>query len=494
MGYETIMVNSNPETVSTDYDVSDRLYFEPLTYEDVLNIVENEQPEGIIVQLGGQTPLRLAVPLSQAGVNVLGTPPAAIDRAEDRKLFRELIQKLDLKQPPSETATSYSQALKIAGRLGYPVLVRPSYVLGGRAMVTVWNEDQLEHVMTEAIDVAPDHPVLIDKFLDDAVEVDVDAVSDSENTIVAGLMEHIEQAGVHSGDSAMVLPPYSLPDKVINTIKDQTRRMASELGVQGLMNVQYAVQDGEAYVLEINPRASRTVPFVSKATGLPLAKVASKAMAGKTLPEMNVTEDPVPPYYAAKESIMAFSRFPGVDPALGPEMKSTGEVMGLHSDFSMAFAKSQTAAGLPLPREGNVFISVRDSDKDTALQIAGKLADAGFNLLATEGTARKLQQNDIDAEVVPKLAEGRPNILDYIKNQDVGLLINTPSGARPREDEVTIRSEAVMHSVPLITTMAAATAAADAMAAFDQHEREVHNLQEIHGGEEGQISTLQLKK
>ena len=494
MGYESIMVNSNPETVSTDYDVSDRLYFEPLTYEDVLNICENEQPEGIIVQLGGQTPLKLAVPLSRAGVEVLGTPPAAIDRAEDRKLFRELIQKLDLKQPPSDTATSFNQALKIAGRLGYPVLVRPSYVLGGRAMVTVWNEEQLEHVMTEAIDVAPDHPVLIDKFLDDAVEVDVDAVSDSETTVVAGLMEHIEQAGVHSGDSAMVLPPYSLPDDVVHTIKEQTRRMASELGVKGLMNVQYAVQDGEAYVLEINPRASRTVPFVSKATGLPLAKVASKVMAGKTLPELDVTEDPVPPYYAAKESIMAFSRFPGVDPALGPEMKSTGEVMGLHSDFSMAFAKSQTAAGLPLPREGKVFISVRDSDKDTAVSIAGKLHEAGFDLLATEGTARRLQENDIEAQVVPKLAEGRPNILDYIKNQDVDLLINTPSGARPREDEVTIRSEAVMHNVPLITTMAAATAAANAMATFDEHEREVHNLQEIHGGEEGQISTLQLKK
>ncbi len=480
MGYETIMVNSNPETVSTDYDISNRLYFEPLTYEDVLNIAEQEDPEGIIVQLGGQTPLNLAVPLAKAGVDILGTSPAAIDRAEDRKLFRELLQKLDLQQAPSDTATSFKQARKIARDIGYPVLIRPSYVLGGRAMVVAWKEEELEKVVSDAMDAAPGHPILIDKFLDDAIEVDVDAVGDGEQVVVAGVMEHIEEAGVHSGDSAMVLPPYSLSDDVIAEIKDQVRRMAIELEVEGLMNVQLAVKDGEIYVLEINPRGSRTVPFVSKATGLPLASVASKVMAGQSLADQGVTKDPVAKYFSVKESVLPFDRFPGVDPVLGPEMKSTGEVMGVDSDFAMAFAKSQTAAGQPLPTEGKVFVSVRDADKEKVVPIARSFHQQGFELLATSGTQAALDDADIPAEEIPKLAEGRPNIVDFIKSQDVGLLINTPSGPVPRRDEVKIRGEAVRHNVPLITTIAAADASVQAVEALRNDEIEVRCLQEIH--------------
>ena len=481
MGYDTIMVNSNPETVSTDYDISNRLYFEPLTYEDVLNIAEKEDPEGIVVQLGGQTPLNLAVPLAKAGVNILGTSPAAIDRAEDRKLFRELLQKLDLQQAPSDTATSFKQARKIAREIGYPVLIRPSYVLGGRAMVVAWKEDDLEQFVTAAMEAAPGRPILIDKFLDDAIEVDVDAVCDGTDVVVAGVMEHIEEAGVHSGDSAMVLPPYSLSDYIIDEIKDQIRRMAMELEVEGLMNVQLAVKDGEVYVLEINPRGSRTVPFVSKATGLPLASVASKVIAGQSLAKQGITEDPVPQYFAVKESVMPFDRFPGVDPVLGPEMKSTGEVMGVDSEFPMAFAKSQTAAGQPLPTEGKVFVSVRDADKDKVIPIARSFHEQGFDLLATSGTQAALADADIPATKVPKLAEGRPNIVDFIKSQDVGILINTPSGPVPRQDEVKIRGEAVRHSVPLITTIAAADASAKAVKALREGKIQVRCLQEIHG-------------
>jgi len=480
LGYETIMVNSNPETVSTDYDISDRLYFEPLTFEDVLNIIEREQPEGIIVQLGGQTPLNLALPLAGAGVRILGTSPDAIDRAEDRRLFRELIQKLGLRQPPSDTATDFSRAREIAARLGYPVLVRPSYVLGGRAMTIAWGEGELEGVVQEACAVAPGRPILIDKFLDDAIEVDVDAVSDSSTVVVAGVMEHIEQAGVHSGDSAMVLPPYSLPGGVVEEIKDQTRRLALELGVVGLMNIQYAVKDGAVYVLEINPRASRTVPFVSKATGLPFAKIASKVMVGRSLEELGVTADPEPYCFAVKESVLPFSRFPGVDPILGPEMKSTGEVMGLDGSFAMAFAKSQIAAGQPLPRSGKVFISVKDADKAKTVPIARALHSMGFGILATAGTARTLDAAGVGSRTVPRLSEGRPNILDYIKSGDVHLLINTPSGPTPRRHEVRIRGEAVRHGVPLITTLAAASAAAGAIAALREGELTVRPIQLIH--------------
>jgi carbamoyl-phosphate synthase large subunit len=481
MGYDTVMVNSNPETVSTDYDISDRLYFEPLTYEDVLNVIEEEEPEGIIVQLGGQTPLNLAVALAKAGVNILGTSPDAIDRAENRKLFRELIQKLGLQQAPSDTATSFEQARQIAREIGYPVLIRPSYVLGGRAMVVAWKEEDLEEFVTKAMAAAPGRPILIDKFLEDATEVDVDAVCDGLHVVVAGVMEHIEEAGVHSGDSAMVLPPYSLGEEVIDEIKDQVRRLAMELGVKGLMNAQLAVKDGEVYVLEINPRASRTVPFVSKATGLPVASVAAKVMAGLSLAEQGISSDPVPRYSAVKESVMPFDRFPGVDPVLGPEMKSTGEVMGVDSDFAMAFAKSQTAAGQPLPTEGKVFVSVRDADKERVIPIARSFHEQGFVLLATSGTRAALAEAGVPAQEVPKLAEGRPNIVDFIKSQDVGLLINTPSGPVPRLDEVKIRGEAIRHNVPLLTTIAAAHASAKAVQALREGEIQVRCLQEIHG-------------
>jgi len=463
-GYDTIMVNSNPETVSTDYDIANRLYFEPLTLEDILSIIHREQPEGIIVQLGGQTPLNLSVPLSEAGVRIFGTPPSAIHRAEDRKMCKQLIDKLKLRQPPSDTAQSYGEAHEIAGRLGYPVLIRPSYVLGGRAMVIAWAEEELEQIVADALRAGPGHPILIDKFLDDAIEVDVDAVCDGKRAVVAGVMEHIEEAGVHSGDSAMVLPPFSLKQSIIEEIKDQTRRMALELGVVGLMNVQYAVKDGAVYVLEINPRASRTVPFVAKATGVPFASVASLVMIGKTLDELGVMADPHPRHFAVKESVLPFSRFPGVDPLLGPEMKSTGEVMGLDRTFPLAYAKSQIEAGQPLPLEGSVFISVRDSEKDKIVPVAKVLSTLGFGILATAGTAAKLAAHGIQATVVPKL------------------LINTPSGPAPRRDEITIRAAAVNYRIPLITTVAAASAAAKAIEALRHGDFEVYSLQDVHAG------------
>ncbi len=491
MGYDTIMVNSNPETVSTDYDIANRLYFEPLTLEDLLSIIRRENPEGIIVQLGGQTPLNLAVPLEEAGVRIFGTPPSAIHRAEDRKLCRELIEKLNLQQAPSDTALSYAEALTIAGRIGYPVLVRPSYVLGGRAMVIAWEEDDLEDVVGEAMRAAPGRPILIDKFLEDAIEVDVDAVCDGTDVVIAGVMEHIEEAGVHSGDSAMVLPPYSLAASVLGTIREQTRRIALELGVVGLMNIQYAVQDGTVYVLEINPRASRTVPFVSKATGIPFATIASQVMVGKKLQELGVREDPHPEHYAVKESVMPFSRFPGVDPLLSPEMRSTGEVMGLDRTVPLAFAKSQIEAGQPLPQRGNVFISVKDGDKDRIVPIVRALSELGFGILATAGTAERLEKAGIAATVVPKLAEAkRPNILDYMKNREVSLLINTPSGPVPRHDEVSIRATSVKLRVPLITTIAAASAAAQGIEALRTREFEVYSLQSLHGLEPGEIPTI----
>ncbi len=486
LGYDTIMVNSNPETVSTDYDISSRLYFEPLTYEDVLNIIESERPEGIIVQLGGQTPLNLANRLAEAGVTILGTSPEAIDRAEDRKMFRELIEKLGLKQAPSDTAVSYEGARKIAADIGYPVLVRPSYVLGGRAMVIAWKESELEDVVSEALKAGPGHPILIDKFLDDAIEADVDAVSDGKDVIIGGVMEHIEEAGVHSGDSAMVLPVCSLNEDVVGEIKTKTRQMALELGVVGLMNVQFAVKDGEIYVLEINPRASRTVPFVSKATGLPLAMVASKAMAGISLAEQGGLADPEPPYYAVKESVLPFSKFRGSDPVLSPEMKSTGEVMGIDSTFALAFAKSQISAGLDMPPEGKVFISVREVDKASVAAIARVLRNLDYELLATSGTAAVLHDAGLEVQKVPKIAEGRPNILDFIKSREVGLIINTPSGPVPHKDEIHIRGEAVRHNVALVTTMAAARACVGAIEALEKGDYDIRSLQEIHR-EEGNV-------
>ena len=480
LGYETIMVNSNPETVSTDYDISDRLYFEPLTLEDVLNIVEVEKPEGVIVQLGGQTPLNLAIPLAERGVKILGTSPDAIDRAEDRKLFKQLVDKLDIQQPPSDTALTYDEARKIVDRIGYPVLIRPSYVLGGRAMEIVWSQTDLEGFVRAAFEASPDHPILIDKFLEDAIEIDVDAVGDGRDVIIGGIMEHIEHAGIHSGDSAMVLPAYSLEAELLESIKDQTRRLALELGVKGLLNIQFAVKENEIYVLEVNPRASRTVPFVSKATGLPLAKVATKIMAGRSLREQGVLTDPTPRYYAVKESVLPFSRFAGANTILGPEMKSTGEVMGHDADLGIAFGKSQIAAGQRVPQAGSVFISVKDYDKKVIMDIAKDFADLGFEILSTPGTAAVLKGNNIKVTKLPKLGEGRPNILDYIKNRTVELLINTPSGTKPRRDEITIRGTAIDHTIPIITTISAARAMVNAIQAFKQGSCTVRALQDMY--------------
>jgi len=480
LGYETIMVNSNPETVSTDYDISDRLYFEPLTLEDVLNIIEKERPEGVIVQLGGQTPLNLAMPMAARGIQILGTSPEAIDRAEDRKLFKELVDKLDIRQPESDTARTFEEVESIVARIGYPVLIRPSYVLGGRAMVTVWDRTDLEGFVREAFKASPDHPILIDKFLEDAIEIDVDAVGDGRDVIVGGVMEHIEHAGIHSGDSAMVLPAYSLSEELIESIKDQTRRMALELGVRGLLNVQYAVKGHEIYVLEVNPRGSRTVPFVSKATGVPLAKIATRVMAGISLKEQGITDDPMPRYFAVKESVLPFSRFAGADTLLGPEMKSTGEVMGHDPDLGVAFGKSQIAAGQDVPLTGSVFISVKDYDKQAVLPIGRKFTDLGFEILATPGTAEVFRNQGIAVTKLPKIDEGRPNILDYIKNRTVSLVINTPSGPKPRRDEVRIRGNAIDHNIPIVTTISAAGAMVNAITVLRKGSWSVRSLQEIY--------------
>ena len=480
MGYETIMVNSNPETVSTDYDISDRLYFEPLTLEDVLNIVEAEKPDGVIVQLGGQTPLNLAIPLARHGVKILGTSPEAIDRAEDRKLFKEMADKLEVRQPESDTATSFEEVERIVERIGYPVLIRPSYVLGGRAMVVVWSQPDLEGFAREAFAASPGHPILIDKFLEDAIEVDVDAVSDGIDVVIGGVMEHIEHAGIHSGDSAMVLPTYSLDPVVIAEIKDKTRRMALELGVRGLLNIQYAVKGADIYILEINPRASRTVPFISKATGVPLAKVATRIMAGQTLKEQGITSDPEPKYFVVKESVLPFNRFLGGDILLGPEMKSTGEVMGIDPDLGTAFAKSQIAARQTLPLSGKVFISVKDYDKGDIINIGRQFSDMGFEILSTPGTAQTLMDHDIPVTRLTRLDEGRPNLLDYIKNKDVGLLINTPSGPKPRRDEVVIRNTAVSHGIPVVTTISGAMAVIGGIQAMRRGSFDIRSLQEIY--------------
>jgi len=479
-GIDSIMVNCNPETVSTDYDTSDRLYFEPLTQEDILNIIELEKPMGVIVQFGGQTPLNLAVPLRKAGVNLLGTSADSIDIAEDRKRFKQMLHKLDLLQPENGTAFNYEEAKEVARKIGYPVLVRPSYVLGGRAMEIVYDESLLEKFIKEAAEVSGEHPVLIDKFLEDAIEVDVDLVGDNETFVIGGIMEHIEEAGIHSGDSAMSLPTYSLSTDILDKVRQATYKMARELNVVGLMNVQYAVKDEKVYVLEVNPRASRTVPLVSKVIGVPLAKLATKVMLGAKLKDLGFTQEIIPKHVAVKESVFPFSRFPGVDVILGPEMKSTGEVMGIDRDFGLAYIKSQIAAGQNLPKKGNVFISVRDKDKRTVVFIAKKLEDLGFHVYATSGTAAALEKSNIKVGVLPKIAEGRPNILDLMKDGKIQLVINTPSGRSPREDEIKIRSQVILYNIPYTTTISGAQATVNGIEAFIKKELEVKSLQEYH--------------
>jgi carbamoylphosphate synthase large subunit/REP element-mobilizing transposase RayT len=481
IGFETIMVNSNPETVSTDYDTSDKLYFEPLTLEDVLNIYEQELPEGVIVQFGGQTPLNLAEGLKAAGVPIIGTQPESIEMAEDRKLFAAMLDKLGLRQTPSGSAVSADEAITIADRIGYPVLVRPSFVLGGRAMELVYNGDDLRRYMQTAIDVSPDRPVLVDRFLEDAIEVDVDCIADGETSVIGAIMEHIEEAGIHSGDSACVIPTFSLSDKVLEQIRTATKSMARELQVRGLMNVQFAVKGDDVYVLEVNPRASRTVPFVSKAIGVPLAKLAAKVMTGKTLVELGFTQEIIPKHFSVKEAVFPFLRYQGNDIALGPEMKSTGEVMGIDADLGLAYAKSQMAAPPPLPKSGNVFISVKDSEKPGVIPLAREFVDLGFQIIATSGTWAALQAAGVPVTKVHKIREGRPNVLDLVTNRDIDFIINSPSGKIPREDEVTIRNASLAQKIPIMTTLRAAQASANGIRSLQRSKLHVKTLQEYHG-------------
>jgi carbamoyl-phosphate synthase large subunit len=479
LGYEVVMVNSNPETVSTDYDTSDRLFFEPLTVEDVLNICDRVKPVGVIVQFGGQTPLNLARALEAAGVPIIGTTPESIDLAEDRERFRLVIDRLGLKQPPNASATRFDEARRIAERIGYPVVVRPSFVLGGRAMEIVYDEPSLDRYMAAALDASPEHPILIDKFLEDAIEVDVDAVCDGLRTVVGGVMEHIEEAGIHSGDSACAIPPFSLSPEIISRLKDQTYALAQALNVKGLMNIQFAVKNGEIYLLEVNPRASRTVPFVSKATGLNLAQVAARVMVGKTLDEQGIVTEPVPKYVSVKEAVFPFTKFPGVDIVLGPEMRSTGEVMGIATDFPTAFAKSQLASLSRLPTKGTVFLSIAARDRKAVVPIARNLAAMGFHLFCTSGTAQTMRAAGTNVDVVRKIHEGRPNVLDYLANGRIDLIINTPSGKGARTDEGRIRASAVSHGVPCITTLAGARAAVTAMERLRAGKLEVYALQDL---------------
>ena len=480
LGFKTIMINSNPETVSTDFDISDKLYFEPLTFEDVLEIVRLEQPRGVVVQLGGQTPLQLTKALEAAGIPILGTSPDAIDTAEDRKRFEELADRLGVTQTPNGTARSVAEAGVVAKRIGYPVLVRPSYVLGGRAMEIVYDEASLQEFFEKAARVAPEHPVLIDHFLEDAFEADVDAIADGRRCVVGGVMQHIEDAGVHSGDSACVLPPYLIGDRQVEEMRRSTAAFAEALGVVGLLNVQYAIKAGVVYVLEVNPRASRTVPFVSKATGIPLAKLAAAVMVGKTLDELGVPDELPLPGVACKEAVFPFTKLPGVDTVLGPEMRSTGEVMGIAESFGMAFAKAQIAADGSLPLSGTIFVTVNDSDKPTVVPIVRRFHEMGFRILATEGTQRYLRARGVPAERVLKVHEGRPNAIDLIVSGDVHLLINTPLGKFTQQDDYAIRRAALVHRVPYTTTMSAASAACDAVIALRSRTGSVRSLQEWH--------------
>jgi carbamoyl-phosphate synthase large subunit len=477
-GYETIMINCNPETVSTDYDTSDRLYFEPLTLEDVLEVMHRENPKGVIVQYGGQTPLKLARALEAAGVPIIGTTPDKIDLAEDRERFQQLIEKLKLKQPPNRLARAADEAVQKAAEIGYPLVVRPSYVLGGRAMEIVYNEADLKIYMRDAVQVSNDAPVLLDRFLDDAIEVDVDAICDGKDVLIGSIMEHIEEAGVHSGDSACSLPPYSLSAEIQDELRKQTRSIALEMEVVGLMNIQFAIQGDVVYLLEVNPRASRTVPFVSKAIGVPLAKVAARCMAGTSLKDQGVTEEVVPDYYSVKESVFPFIKFPGVDPLLGPEMKSTGEVMGIGRSFGEAFAKAQLGAGIMLPEKGNAFVSVRERDHHLAVEIARQLSELGFDVVATRGTAAVLRENGVHCQLVNKVFEGRPHIVDMIKNEEISFIVNTTEGKKAIADSFTIRAAALQHKVTYTTTLAGARATC--MAMLHQADKDVNRLQDLH--------------
>jgi carbamoyl-phosphate synthase large subunit len=480
-GFETIMVNCNPETVSTDYDTSDRLYFEPLTFEDVMNVVERERPEGVVIQFGGQTPLRLAVPLHRAGVPILGTSPDAVDLAEDRRRFSVLLTELGIPQPESGTATSLDEAKKVAARIGYPVLVRPSYVLGGRAMAIVYDASHLEEYVREAVDASPEHPILIDRFLEDAYEVDVDAVADGDRVVIGGIMEHIEEAGIHSGDSSAVLPTYKIAGRHLVTIREVTRRLGLALGVRGLMNVQFAIKDDVVYVLEVNPRASRTVPFISKATGVPLAKVAARIMTGRSLADQGVTEDLIVDRFFIKVPVFPFLKFPGSDILLGPEMKSTGEVMGVSENFGIAFAKALSAAGSEIPTSGTAFVSVNDHDKEESLPVARALHEMGFVIIATRGTAAFLNGRGVPAEMIFKVNEGRPHVVDRIKSRGIDLIVNTPLGEASFYDDGAIRKNAILYGVLCLTTLTAASATVEAIRALRERATlEVISLQEIH--------------
>jgi carbamoyl-phosphate synthase large subunit len=480
LGYETIMINCNPETVSTDYDIANKLYFEPLTFEDVMHVLDHERPEGVIVQFGGQTPLKLALPLHRAGVRILGTSPEDIDLAEDRGRFGALLTKLGIRQPENGTAFSFDEARRVAKAISYPVLVRPSYVLGGRAMEIVYDDEQLERYIRRAASVSPEHPILIDRFLEDAFEFDVDALVDGENVWIAGVMQHIEEAGVHSGDSSCMLPPYMLKPEHLVVIREWTVELGKTLKVCGLMNIQFAMRDNQVYVLEVNPRASRTVPFVGKATGIPLAKIAAKLMVGHKLSEFHLPEKTNGDHVSCKTPVFPFIKFPGVDNYLGPEMKSTGEVMGIGESFGIAFAKAQIAAGHPLPTSGGAFLSVNDFDKARLIPIAQKLRDLGFRLMATSGTALALQKAGLPVQSVYKVNEGTPSIVDRILSGEVQIIVNTPLGKATRFDEYAIGRNAIARNIPCLTTLSAAAAAVEGIKALQEHALTVRSLQEYH--------------